>query len=335
MQYEKPVPQIYESYPILEPFYTEFEKNFDAEPYNKFARDTWPAVPLAFVGAYLAMIVFGTRYMKNKYGDQKDPFKLKKMLAIWNLGLSLFSFIGMVKTVPQLLHILSNRTIQDTICEPSRDGYGTKASGLWVMLFIFSKVPELVDTAFIVFRNTKLIFLHWYHHVTVLLFCWHAFARETPTGLYFVAMNYSVHAIMYGYYYLMATNNVPKWLNPGWITIAQISQMVVGTTICVMSYFSLGKNGCDAMTPESVYSGALMYASYLYLFVEFFIQRFFKPKGTKKDSDKSKSSKAVGTGEEAITMKAKEIVKPSYERLPTGAGDTLEVIDDSSSKKEK
>jgi len=27
---------------------------------------------------------------------------------------------------------------------------------MWVMLFIFSKVPELVDTVFIVFRKSKL-----------------------------------------------------------------------------------------------------------------------------------------------------------------------------------
>ena len=30
----------------------------------------------------------------------------------------------------------------------------------------------LVDTAFIIFRKHNLIFLHWYHHLTVALFCW-------------------------------------------------------------------------------------------------------------------------------------------------------------------
>ena len=267
--------------------------------------------------------------MKNKYGDKKDPFKLKGMLAWWNLGLSIFSFIGVSKTVPQLFHTLQLRSVEDTICEPSREGYGTKGCGFWVMLFIFSKVPELVDTAFIVFRNTKLIFLHWYHHVTVLLFCWHAFSFETPTGLWFVAMNYSVHAIMYGYYYLMAIDSVPKWFNASWITFAQIAQMIVGTTICVMSYFRLGQPNCD-IKPDAVYAGALMYGSYLYLFVAFYIERFSKKKNKKSSTSESNPIKDA-TGE-AIAKKEKELGRPHLERLPTGAGDTFEVIDDSSKK---
>ena len=54
------------------------------------------------------------------------------------------------------------------------------------MLFIYSKVPELVDTAFVVLRKKPLIFLHWYHHVTVLLYCWHSYYTLSSAGLYFV-----------------------------------------------------------------------------------------------------------------------------------------------------
>ena len=44
-------------------------------------------------------------------------------------------------------------------------------------------------------------------------------------------MNYSVHAIMYGYYCLMALRMKPKWMNPFFITVAQISQMIVGVSV--------------------------------------------------------------------------------------------------------
>jgi hypothetical protein len=47
--------------------------------------------------------------------------------------------------------------------------------------------------------------------VTVLLYCWFAYATRNP-GIYFVAMNYTVHAFMYSYYFLMEVKLWPKWL---------------------------------------------------------------------------------------------------------------------------
>jgi len=81
-------------------------------------------------------------------------------------------------------------------------------------------------------------------------------------------MNYSVHAIMYGYYFLTAIKAWPKWLPAHLITIAQISQMIVGTTICVMSYIYLKDDQPCAVAYENVVAGGLMYGSYLYLFAE-------------------------------------------------------------------
>ena len=69
------------------------------------------------------------------------------------------------------------------------------AGGFWTLAFVLSKLPELVDTAWIVARKRPLIFLHWYHHVTVLLFCWHCYVVRSSLGLPFMAMNFSVHAV--------------------------------------------------------------------------------------------------------------------------------------------
>ena len=270
----QPFTQLYQHLPLLQPLYTNWEKSFQATPYTAFALNTWPTLPLTLIALYGAMLVVVPRLMKDR-----KALDLKKPLALWNLALSLFSFCGMMRTVPHLLHNIATMSFRDTICTDPTTAYGEGACGLWVMLFIFSKVPELVDTAFIVFRKSKLIFLHWYHHITVLLFCWHSYAYSSSTGLYFVAMNYSVHAIMYGYYFLMAIKAWPKWIPASIITVAQISQMIVGTTICVMSYLYLKDDQPCAVQPVNVLAGGLMYGSYLYLFSEFFVKRFILSKG--------------------------------------------------------
>jgi len=86
---------------------------------------------------------------------------------------------------------------------------------------------------------------------------------------------------MYGYYFLSSIKAWPKWLPPSVITIAQISQMIVGTTICVLSAIYLKDDQPCAVTRENVIAGALMYGSYLYLFAEFFVKRFILSSGKK------------------------------------------------------
>lgn len=265
--------QLHQRFPLLSYLYTPFEKNFQAEASVNWAGDNF-AVPAVLITLYLVGIFGGKAIMANR-----QPFDLKWPLAYWNLFLSTFSFIGMARTVPHLLHMLTTMQFKDTVCNKSEVNYGEGATGFWVMLFIFSKVPELIDTVFIVLRKKPLIFLHWYHHITVLAFCWHSYATESSTGIYFVAMNYSVHAVMYGYYFLMAIGQKPKWLPPVYITIAQISQMFFGVSICIASYIYKNSGTECSVRQENIVAGALMYGSYFYLFAEFAVKRFiFGPK---------------------------------------------------------
>jgi hypothetical protein len=55
-------------------------------------------------------------------------------------------------------------------------------------------------------------------------------------------MNYTVHAVMYFYFFMQAVKCIPKWF-PSWIiTVMQISQMIVGTFIvgACMYYYAYG-----------------------------------------------------------------------------------------------
>ena len=147
-----------------------------------------------------------------------------------------------------------------------------------------SKAPELGDTVFIVLRKQRLIFLHWYHHITVLLFTWYSYADEASAGRWYVDMNYVVHAMMYSYYALRAMGvRVPKQVAM-LITTSQIAQMVMGTVVTVYALMAKMRGQSCAISESTVYAGVLMYFSYFVLFANFFINSYLK---TQKKSKKS------------------------------------------------
>eukprot|EP01064_Diplonema_japonicum_P038124 TRINITY_DN912_c2_g1_i2.p1 TRINITY_DN912_c2_g1~~TRINITY_DN912_c2_g1_i2.p1 ORF type:complete len:321 (+),score=38.25 TRINITY_DN912_c2_g1_i2:52-1014(+) len=266
------VPQIFQRHPEMKQFYTKFEAEWNVGPGLDFSKLYWE-VPVGAVATYLfGLVVVGQVIM-----SYMKPFDLRIPLAAWNWFLAVFSLIGAVRTVPHLLSNLSN-SFEGTICDSPDVTWGVGATGLWVQLFIFSKIPELVDTVFIVLRKKPLIFLHWYHHVTVLLYCWHAYATECGAGLYFVAMNYVVHAVMYAYFAFSTLRIVPKWFPPVIITAMQILQMFVGMFICGASiYFTYTRreteNPCHNNETNLMLASG-MYFSYLLLFLHFAVRKY-------------------------------------------------------------
>jgi hypothetical protein len=57
-------------------------------------------------------------------------------------------------------------------------------------------------------------------------------------------MNYAVHSVMYGYYFLMAMKMKPKWMNAMVITGAQISQMIVGVSVTALAFYYISSEEC-------------------------------------------------------------------------------------------
>jgi elongation of very long chain fatty acids protein 6 len=283
--------QVYFQYPATSFLYTDFEKTFDPIPVLRIMQDNNYVVPVIAVVAYLLFCYFGSKIMANN-----KPFGLETPLAAWNLFLAVFSAWGSFRTVPHMLLMLSTMTFEETVCETVYKAYGGGGVGFAVSLFCLSKIPELIDTVFIVLRKKPLIFLHWWHHVTVLLYCWNAYVATASNGMYFVSMNYTVHAVMYFYYFLQSVKAVPKWF-PSWIiTLMQISQMFVGTFIVAMAayYYYYGgakfAPGTCNTDQSSLFAGAIIYGSYLYLFVDFALRRFVFGAGEKKSKKPSKKS---------------------------------------------
>lgn len=146
-------------------------------------------------------------------------------------------------------------------------------------------MPVPGDTVFIVLRKQRLIFLHWYHHITVLLYSWFSYRDQVAGGGWFMTMNYTVHAFMYSYYAVKAAGlHVPRPCAM-MITAAQILQMAMGLTILGLVRRWMDQDRCQT-TVENITWGSLMYLSYLILFALFFYDTYLK------GSPKAKGSKS-------------------------------------------
>jgi len=234
---------------------------------------TWTAnnwwIPLLSVASYFVLIPT-LRWLVATRGK----WNVRTFAFYWNAGLSIFSWCGVFACVPVLLSSLFSHGLYFTSCAPAA-WYGGGLSGFFVALFVYSKVAELVDTYLLLLAKKPVIALQWWHHSTVLLYCWHSYSTRIATGLWFAAMNYSVHSVMYGYFAIMSTK-YRKMVTPYaiFITLAQLAQMLVGmfVTIKAVMYQNAGLE-CHVNKTNSVL-GLTMYASYFVLFFKLFIENY-------------------------------------------------------------
>ena len=262
-----PVPTPVRNPTYLEPF--EFERNFELHKWRSWFSRNWTLfVHLGFV--YVLLIQIGTWWMKNR-----RPYKLQFLLTVWNIGLAFFSLAGFLRSAPEMLFIYQTRSnpFFQLVC--SRQD-GNIVSAYWAWVGTFSKAIELGDTAFIVLRKTPLIFLHWYHHVTVMLYTSYTYEAQDPCHRFFIVMNYFVHSVMYSYYALRALGiKVPRLISMV-ITSLQLLQMIFGCALNAYSYYILKTGaGVDcARLEHNVIIATVMYVSYLVLFAHFFYKTY-------------------------------------------------------------
>jgi len=271
------------SYKYLTWLYFPFEKYHEADehyvinyvPLKRFLESN-NACPIVAVTLYALFCYFGQKYMA-----KREAFSFRKTLAAWNLFLAIYSGMTVVRGFPAFYHVATD-PFRTTLCTNPTLVYGGSMD-VWTMLFVISKFAELIDTVFIVIHKKPLILLHWWHHISVLLYCWVAFQTKTPSASIFGPVNACVHSVMYFYYFLMAIKMKPNWFAPIWITAFQLAQMVVGVGLNLATfYYYFTDDTCHVEKPV-LWSCVFMYGSYLYLFGAFFYNRYIrKPKTTKK-----------------------------------------------------
>ena len=249
-----------------------FEKDWNESEFLKYMLERWTD-SFVYCAIYVVVVFGGQVLMKTR-----PRYDLRPLLALWSGALAIFSIAGTIRTLPELVTAVGKYSLQYSICVPT---YFKGVTGFWSMLFTVSKVYELGDTVFIVLRKQPLIFLHWYHHITVLLYVWYSYTDHTAPGRWFMVMNYIVHSVMYSYYAVRALRfRVPKWIS-AIITSLQLAQMIVGVAINIWIYQIKARGEFCQQTYENLHYSSMMYFSYFILFAHFFYTTYIleKPKG--------------------------------------------------------
>jgi len=254
----------------------EIEQSFDPHKFRDWMQVHSHSIGYCAIGVYLLSIKPLQIYMQ-----RREAFNLKLPLIVWNALLAVFSMVGAYRCWSALLTLLREEDgWMASIC--GNEFYYTKPAAFWWAAFSASKIPELVDTYFIILRKRRLIFLHWYHHATVLAYSWFTYIYWHGGPMWYESINFTVHAIMYTYYAVMATKliRVPKPLAMA-ITSLQILQMIVGVCVQIALWKNYTVPGCKT-SKNLLIGGTLMYASYLVLFVNFFLNTYSSSKTKRK-----------------------------------------------------
>ena len=263
-----------------------FPDNFSASPvFNKFMGDYY-VVPFTAAVLYV-IVIFGVQRMMSS--PTTAPLNLRGLSTLWNTLLCVFSTFGAIVTVPYLISWIWTDGFANTLCYKADTTFLRGPVGAVGMAFIWSKIPELFDTVLLVTQKKPLIFLHWYHHITVMIYSWAAGADLVGYAMYFITMNYAVHAVMYGYYAGMTASSWTRRLVAPLaqlITTMQLLQMVGGLVVVTSTYFLILRDPKKAaachVTPSNMAWCAAMYFSYFLLFGKLFYDYYLSPEGARR-----------------------------------------------------
>ncbi|KAI6235119.1 Elongation of very long chain fatty acids protein [Aphelenchoides besseyi] len=256
------------------PWSLSFERVQDKIGWTHFFQQYWYHSITVSIVYYLVirLLQYGMRNRK--------PFQLQKPLFYWNFGLAIFSIIGCIRFAEDFLVTWNEFGLTHALCHSCNpDG----VAAFWSLAFAVSKFVELGDTLFIVLRKKPLIFLHYYHHAAVLIYTIHSGAEHTAPGQAFISMNYFAHAFMYSYYaYTALGRKTPRWVSMA-ITTIQTTQMLAGVAVSTYVYYiKVYEDIPCQQSMANLYLAFIIYATFAFLFIQYFINAYIVGKSGKK-----------------------------------------------------
>jgi elongation of very long chain fatty acids protein 6 len=99
---------------------------FDKEKYaliQRWMRDWW-WLSLPYALFYIIIVFIGRALM----AKSREKFELRQSLIIWNAMLTIFSFWGACRCVPECIHALTHHGFMYSVCDST---FKQGISGLW------------------------------------------------------------------------------------------------------------------------------------------------------------------------------------------------------------
>ncbi|KPA77251.1 putative mitochondrial fatty acid elongase, putative (ELO3.3) [Leptomonas pyrrhocoris] len=270
-----------------------------------------PHFPLLIATGYVMMVHIMPRLLDAVVPGSKLIPGVSIVIPIWNLFFSVGSCVGLLYCLPVLYRVVLTTDrdlpglapkkdwktgawdydphvrggVYTSLCYWNRSFFLDGPTGFWLVTFNLSKILELADTLFLVLKRKPVPFIHWYHHTTVMLFCWHAHVSSISNGLGFAVMNMAVHSLMYFYYFMCACGlgNVARPFAP-MVTLLQLVQMFAGMLLVLYTtgLYLLHPKGCDT-SAASLAFGMGIYFSYIVLFIKLYRDRYGRKRRERRD----------------------------------------------------
>jgi len=273
-------------------------------------------VSFALVGIYVTTVLFYKQFHEPRAGEKSARAAWVKPVSIAHHGLlAVFSgvwFVLMGRSFLDVCNAEGWHVCMDTwhkgAAAGEQGGLWTGWSGWFIWVFMVSKFYELGDTAIVMGKGYRIIFLHWFHHATVPVLC-AVHASEPNSAVWTeLILDALVHTVMHTYYTCVAAGiRVPfKSL----VTSMQLVQFV--TVVAHFSYL-LATHGFWAF-PLMFLGGYSVYLTYLLLFVRFFVQAYVTKTAPGAASASAKTAKAASNASAGLKGVKQADGKPGRRR---------------------
>uniref|UniRef100_A0A7S2UR25 Elongation of fatty acids protein n=1 Tax=Attheya septentrionalis TaxID=420275 RepID=A0A7S2UR25_9STRA len=239
-----------------------------------FLTDFTSAITIAIV--YVVFVVVGSAIMKAGV-PAMDPYPIKFVYNVSQI------FMCAYMTVEAFL-IAYRAGYHALPC----NNFDTENPPLAHLLYLFylSKVWDFWDTIFIVIGKKwrQLSFLHVYHHTTIFLFYWLNSHVNYDGDIYLtILLNGFIHTVMYTYYFICMHTKVPetgKSLPIWWKSSLTMMQLIQFVSMMSQATYLL-VSGCEENTSRVTALYFVYILSLFFLFAQFYISSYSKPKKRK------------------------------------------------------